>query len=78
MNQDELTQIITKSIEDLGFARIKRVALVDVFTSSTKDILNTQNELGNYAQSHGLEFKEEDADFVVFYKAGTEPPQIPS
>ena len=78
MTQDELTQIIIKSIEDLGFARIKRVALVDVFVSGTGDIMNIQNQLGNYAQTNGLEFKEDDADFVVFYKQGTEPPQIPS
>jgi hypothetical protein len=78
MIQDELTQIVTKSIEDMGFARIKRAALVDVFDSGTADVSNTQIQLENFAKSNGLEFKSEDVDFVVFYQTGTEPPQIPS
>lgn len=78
MNQDELTQIVTKSIEDLGFARIKRAALVDVYNSGAADLSATQNQIANFAKSNGLEFKSEDGDFVVFYKEGAEPPQIPS
>ena len=78
MTQDELTQIVTKSIEDMGFARIKRAALVDVFSSVAENLSAAQNQLENYASNNGFDFKHEDGDFVVFYKAGTEPPQIPS
>jgi hypothetical protein len=78
MTQNELTQIVTESIENLGFARIKRAALVDVFDSGVADLSATQNQLEDFAKNNGLEFKSEDGDFVVFYKAGTEPPQIPS
>ncbi len=78
MTQDELTQIVTKSIEELGFARIKRAALVDVFNFGDADLSAAQNQLASFAKSNGLEFKSEDGDFVVFYKHGTEPPHIPS
>lgn len=78
MTQDELTQIVIKSIEDLGFARIKRAALVDVFNSGEVGLSTTQNQIASFAKSNGLEFKSEDGDFVVFYKEGTQPPQIPS
>lgn len=78
MTENELTQTITKSIEDLGFARIKRAALIGVFNSGAENNLTPENQWGNYARSNNLEYKNEDGDFVVFYKAGTEPPQIPS
>jgi hypothetical protein len=78
MTQDELTQIVKKSMEDLGFARIKRAALVDVFNSGGTDLSGTQNQIEHFAKSNGLDFKSEDGDFVVFYKVGTQPPQIPS
>lgn len=78
MTQDELTQIVKKSMEDLGFARIKRAALIDVFNSGEADLSTTQNQIASFAKSNGLEFKNEDGDFVVFYKEGAQPPQIPS
>lgn len=78
MTKEELSQAITKSIEELGFARIKRAALVDVFASSTDVSFNIHDELKNFAESRGLEFKDEDADFVVFRKAGTQASEIPS
>jgi hypothetical protein len=78
MNRNELTETITRSIEELGFARIKRAALIDVFASGTDISANTHHEINSFAESNGLESKNEDGDFIVFYKAGTEPPQIPS
>ena len=76
MTENELAQTITKSIEDLGFARIKRDALIGVFNCGVENNLTPENQWGNYAQSNNLEYKNEEGDFVVFYIAGTEQPQI--
>ncbi len=72
MNKNELAQIITKSIKELGFARIARAAILDVFASSESPSFAIHDKLKEFAASRGLEFENEGDDFVVFRPLETE------
>ena len=67
MTKDKLLQTINQSIEELGFARIARPAILDVFSTGNPVSFNIHNELKEFADSQGLNYQvEEDEDFYVF------------
>lgn len=72
MNKNELAQIITESIKELGFARIARAAILDVFASSESPSFAIHDELKEFAASRDLEFENEGDNFVVFRPLETE------
>ena len=75
MTKDGLTEIITNSLRELGFARIPLSTVVDVFTSGEQEAsFEVQDKLKSFAESHGCSFYVSE-DFVVFYPAGSEPPE---
>ena len=73
MTKDELTETITKAIRELGFARIPMPAIVNVFAPAGQASPAIQDELQDFAGSHGWALYE-GGDFVVFYPPGAEPP----
>jgi hypothetical protein len=65
MNQHDLLDTINKSIQELGFARIPRAAVADIFSSGEAVSFEAHEKLDEFASSHGLRFREEE-NFVVF------------
>jgi hypothetical protein len=69
MNQDNLTDTINKSMEELGFARIPRAAVADIFSSggggASPVSFEANEKLREFADGQNLEIREED-DFVIF------------
>lgn len=65
MNQDNLTETINKSIEELGFARIPRTAVTGIFSSGEPVSFEIDEKLREFAEKQNLEVREED-DFVIF------------
>ena len=49
-------QIITKSIEELGFARIAKLAVLDVFSTGEPVSFDIHDELKEFAASNDLEY----------------------
>jgi hypothetical protein len=67
MNTDDLKQTINKSIQELGFARIARPALIDVFSTGKPASFDIYDELKDFAEKNNFEIQnDEDEDFVVF------------
>jgi hypothetical protein len=67
MTKDELSQTITQSIKELGFARIARPAILDVFSTGNPVSFDIHNALKDFANSQGLSYQvEDDEDFIVF------------
>ncbi|HEY0049064.1 MAG TPA: hypothetical protein VGB68_07250 [Pyrinomonadaceae bacterium] len=71
MNQNNLTETIDKSIEELGFARIPRIAVTETFSSGEPVSFETNEKLREFAEKQGLEIREED-DFVIFERKAAE------
>ena len=72
MSKDELTEIINQSIEELGFARIAKPAIVDVFSTGEPIAFDIHDELQEYADSQGFTFQDDaDEDFYVFRSSDT-------
>jgi arginine repressor len=71
MNQDNLTETIDKSIEELGFARIPRAAVTGIFSSGEPVSFETNEKLKKFAEEQGLKIREED-DFVIFERKEAE------
>lgn len=70
MTRDELAQIITQSIKDLGFARIAKPAILDVFSSGETASFDIHNELKEFASSQDLDYQDDsDKDFYIFRSA---------
>ena len=67
MTKDDLVEIITHAIQQLGFARIHVSAILKVFSPNQKASFAIQDELQNYAESHGWAFQRESQDFIAFY-----------
>lgn len=65
MNRDELAQIIRKSIEEMGFARITKPAILDVF-STGEPSFDIHEKLKEFAASENLGIQDEDKNFWVF------------
>ena len=71
MTVDELSQTINKSIAELGFARIARPALTDIFSSGKASGFDIHENLETFAKNQNLEMANDvDEDFVVFSPAG--------
>ena len=72
MNRDELAQIITKSIEELGFARIAKPVVLDVFSTGEPVSFDIHDKLKEFAASENLELQDEDENFWVFRRSNNE------
>ena len=66
MTKDELSQTIDRSINELGFARIARSAVLDVFSAGNPVSFDIHKEIQEFAAAHDLEYRNEGEDFVVF------------
>lgn len=68
LTKDELSQTITKSIEELGFARIAKPAVLDVFSTGEPVSFDIHDKLKEFAASGNLEYQdgEDEEDFLVF------------
>lgn len=71
MNQDNLTETVWKSVEELGFARIPRAAVTEIFSSGEPVSFEINEKLREFAEKQNLEIREED-DFVIFERKSTE------
>ena len=67
MTKDELSQTINQSIKELGFARIARPAILDIFSTGNPVSFDIHTELKEFAGNLGLDYQvEDDEDFYVF------------
>jgi hypothetical protein len=66
MNKNELSQMIDQSIKELGFARIARSAVLDVFSTGNPVSFDIHNEIKEFAANQGFEYQNDGEDFVVF------------
>ena len=67
MTKDELSQTIAQSMKKLGFARIARPAIIDVFSTGNPVSFDIHSALKDFANSQGLNYQvEDDEDFIVF------------
>ena len=67
MTKEELSEIITKSIDELGFARIAKPAVLDVFSTGEPVSFDIHDNLKKFADSQGLDYQDDsDEDFFVF------------
>ncbi len=66
MTKEELSQTINRSIKELGFARIARAAILDVFSSGNPVSFDIHDELKEFAAGQGFELQNEGEDFVIF------------
>jgi hypothetical protein len=72
LTKDELTQIITDSIKELGFARIAKPAVLDVFSTGEPTSFDIHDKLKEFASSQGLDYQDaDDVDFFVFRQSNT-------
>ena len=71
MTKDELTQIINQSIEELGFARIARAGIIDVFSTDNPVSFDIHNQIREFAADQGFEYENEGEDFVIFRLSNT-------
>ena len=73
MTKEELTGIITKSIKELGFARIAKPAILDVFSTGEPVSFDIHDKLKEFADSQGLHYQDDnDEDFFVFRSSNSE------
>lgn len=72
MTKDELTQTINRSIEELGFARIARAGILDVFSTGNPVSFDIHNEVETFAANQGFEYENEGEDFVIFRPANND------
>ncbi|MDQ3749267.1 MAG: hypothetical protein M3367_09705 [Acidobacteriota bacterium] len=72
MTKDKLTEIITQSIKELGFARIAKPAILDVFSTGEPTSFDIHDRLKEFADSQGLNYQDDDdEDFFVFRSSNT-------
>ncbi len=73
MTKDELTQTINQSIKELGFARIAKPAIIDVFSTGEPVSFDIHDKLKEFADSQGLHYQDDnDEDFFVFRSSNSE------
>ena len=68
MTENELAGIITESIKELGFARIAKPAVLDVFSSGEPVSFDIYERVREFAASQNLTVENEE-DFLVFNNA---------
>lgn len=66
MTKDELSQTVNQFIKELGFAGIARSAVLDVFSSGNPVSFDIHDELKEFADGQGFEFRNEGEDFATF------------
>lgn len=71
MTKDELSQTINQSIKELGFARIARSAILDIFSTGNPVSFDIHNEIQEFASNQGFEYQNEGEDFVIFRPLNT-------
>ncbi len=73
MTKDELSQTIARSIKELGFARIAKPAILDVFSTGNSASFDIHDKLKEFAAGQGLTYQdgEDDEDFFVFHPSTT-------
>jgi hypothetical protein len=72
LTKDELAQIIAQSIKELGFARIAKPAILDVFSTGEPVSFDIHDKLEEFASSQDLNFQDDnDEDFYVFRSSDT-------
>ena len=71
MTKNELAQTISQSIEELGFARIAKPAILDVFSAGEPASFDIHEGLKEFAADQGLSYQNEtdDEDFIVFQRS---------
>ena len=73
MTKDELTQTINQSIKELGFARIAKPAILDVFSTGEPVSFDIHDKLKEFADSQDLHYQDDnDEDFFVFRSSNSE------
>jgi len=73
MTKDELAQTISQSIKELGFARIAKPAILDVFSTGEPTSFDIHDKLNEFAAGQGLNFQDDsDEDFYVFRSSNDE------
>lgn len=66
MTKDELAQTIAQSIEELGFARIAKPAILDVFSTGEPVSFDIHDKLKEFSSSLGLNCQDDvDEDFYI-------------
>ncbi|MCA1622237.1 MAG: hypothetical protein LC768_01230 [Acidobacteria bacterium] len=68
MTKDELAETIAQSIKELGFARIARAAVLDVFSTGEPVSFDIYERVKKFAASQNLTVENEE-DFLVFNNA---------
>ncbi len=72
MNKNDLRETVQRSLKELGFARVPRAAIHDIFSSGeSMAAFETSDALKDFAAEQNLEIRE-DGDFVVFESKGGE------
>lgn len=71
MNKNELSQTIERSIKELGFARIARSAVLDVFSTGNPVSFDIHDEIEKFAANQDLEYQNDGEAFVVFRPLNT-------
>lgn len=66
MTKDDLLQTINQSIKELGFARIARSAVLDVFSTGNPVSFDIHDEIQEFAANQNFEYQNEGEDFVIF------------
>jgi len=68
MTKNELAETIAQSIKELGFARIAKAAVLDVFSSGEPVSFDIHERVEEFAASQNLTIENEE-DFLVFNNA---------
>lgn len=74
MNKEELSQTIAKSIDELGFARIPKAAVANIFSEGESASFDIHDRLKEFVAGENLSYQEseDDEDFFVFHPANAE------
>lgn len=65
MDEKQLAETINKSFAELGFARIPKAAVVEIFSRGEPISFEVHERLEKFVASQSLELREE-GDFFVF------------
>lgn len=65
MNKNDLKETVNKSIEEMGFARISRAVVTDVFSAGGPVSFDARGRLDEFARENDFVVGEEE-NFVVF------------
>lgn len=72
MTEDKLTQTINQSIKELGFARIARAGILDVFSNGNPASFDIHKKIEEFASNQGFKHEYDGEDFVIFRASNTD------